>query len=303
MGEATLAELDAVGAAYDAAWSLYGDTLTSRESAWDDALDAWLSTGTGVTFSNAWSDALAVAKYAEHVLYLARAPIALTPRVVLAPTGERFALTEHSLSLPSTTHSGWVNPLVATRASRTLLTGGSAPVLRVTARDDGLAGNAVRVAVQNASSGRATECAIVITRGTGATAPHTETYDNLDLTAAGVTLPDVSDSPLLLSIEHVGLGRPANLSASVLTGGAGLILEAMTRRLDTLVALARTEDSPLTVTDQRTLLGASSLLTGLWSAIPVLVSPPALQSAEDLLVAAKARAVSATALIASIYPS
>lgn len=289
VGSAVLAELDAVGAAYDAAWATYGATLTTRESAYTTALSSWVA-----SFGALWADAADVAKYLEHRIYLARVGITLTPRVLSTPLGEE-AITEHEDALPGP----WANPEPAVTAARTLNASGAVPVLRIEALAEGIGGNATTVAVSAASSARDEECKIVLTRGT-ATGPYVETYDNVDLSAEGARAPDVSESLLVRSFTVVGVGRPVDLAAAHLTGGAGNVLDTMTARLERLVLAAQSGETALVETDRRTAEALNEKLNSIWSSLPVLDNP--LQDSEDALQASIDRAEAHTALLTAVYP-
>lgn len=289
VGSAVLAELDAVGAAYDSAWALYGATLTTREATYTAALVAWVA-----SFGALWEDATDVAKYLEHKVYLGRVGLTLTPRVLSTPLGEE-AITEHEDELPDP----WANPEPTVTASRTLNASGAVPVLRIEARAEGIGGNATTVAVSAASSGRAEECKITLTRGT-ATGPYVETYDDVDLSAAGSRGPDISESLLVRAFTVVGVGRPVDLAAAHLTGGAGNVLDTMTARLERLVVAAQSGETALTETDRRTAEALSEKLNSLWSSLPVLDNP--LQEFEDALQASIDRAEAQTDLLVGVYP-
>ncbi len=284
-----LAELDAVGAAYDAAWADDGAILTARESTYASALAAW-----GALFSPEWEDATAVLKYLEHKIYAARVGVVLDPRVLSTPLGT-LALTEHTDALPSP----WADPATPVTATKTLNASGGVPVLRIEARPPGIGGNAVKVTVSAPSSGRATECKITVTRGT-TSSPYVETFDGVDVATADGAAPDAGASLLIRSFTKVGFGRPVDAAISALTGGAGNVLDTMTARIERLVLAAQSGDTALTATDRRTAESLRQRLDSLWSSLPTLVNP--LEEFEQQLRASIARAEEQTALLVAVYP-
>lgn len=289
VGSAVLAELDALGAAYDARWAVDGATLTAREATYTSLLSTWTS-----QLASLWADASGVVAYAEHKTYLGRVGLVPEPRALKTALGE-MALTEHTDALPSP----WADPSPPVVAALTLNGSGAVPVLRVEARDEGIAGNSVRVTVADASSARATECKITVTRGS-ATPAYAEVYDNLDLSTADARAPDAGESLLVRSFTLVGIGRPVNLSATALAGGAGNVRDAVTARIERLVTAARSGETVLTETDRRTLEALLDQVTTAWTTLPELVNPLAQVEAE--LEASLARATAQTALLAALYP-
>lgn len=74
---ASLAELDAVGAAYEVAWARYGTTLTTRKAAYTSALATWTT-----ELAVLWTDATLVVKAMERIVYEGCNGLVLKPYVL-----------------------------------------------------------------------------------------------------------------------------------------------------------------------------------------------------------------------------
>jgi len=114
----------------------------------------------------------------------------------------------------------------AAAATCALTTAGPVTQLIVTMKYKGLIGNSIVVTVGSATDGDANHCDITVSI-TGASGTTTETYANVDNTAATFVPPDVSNSLLVASIARNGANQLRPTSATYTpTGGIDGVIAA-----------------------------------------------------------------------------
>jgi len=278
VGDGIRAKLDAVGTAYDAAYTALGDGST----AYTAAVAAWQE-----QVSEVWTQAVNACRWVERKQREGQVGRVLVPQAIVNAAGTPLLLTEYAPALPSLPE-----PTATTRAALVLVTGGGDEVLRVEARDDGAPGSRVYLVVGSASDGNAAHFKLTAYTGDGP-ARYAEVFDNLDASTGTPSLGSQDESLLINSLVHVGLGRPVNASATVLEGGAGGAYEALVKRASDLGFLVGVDAAleVITAVDLAVLNEAVAQLERAWSLAPARRNPVAQREAELRVAIAEAEAI------------
>lgn len=278
VGSGILAKLDAIGAAYDAAYASLGDGAAEYAT----AITAWQAQVSAV-----WTQAVKACRWVERKQRVGQAGLVLVPQTIVNAAGTALLLTEDAPSLPSLPE-----PATLTRASLVLVTGGGDEVVRVEARTHGAPGSRVLLAIEDPSDGVATHFKLTVSQGSGVTR-YAEVYDNLDASTATPLLGSQDESLLINTLTHVGLGRPANLAATPLEGGAGGAYDALIQRANDLTMLVGVDAAleVITAIDLAVLAEARAQLERAWSLAPARRNPVAQRESELLVAIAEAEAI------------
>lgn len=270
VGNAALARLGAVGAAYDDDYTEALARLGDWEADYTSAVSVWAA-----VVGPVWIRSVKVLRYLEGKQRTAQTGRVLVPQAITNAAGTPILLTEDAPSLPSLPE-----PTTLARASLTLLSG-STPILRVTALDNGAPGDLVSVAVSNATDGAAAHFKLTASKGSGAS-KYSEVYDNLDASSSTPLLGSQSGSLLIETLAHVGLGRPDNLATTPLSGGLGGAYDALLRRFVDVRELQgiAADFAALTTVDIATLDEARAQLEGAWGTAPASRDPIAQRASE-----------------------
>lgn len=278
IGDGIRAKLDAVGTAYDAAYTALGDGSTAYAA----AITVWQG-----QVSSVWTQAVKACRWIERKQREGQTGRVLVPQSIVNAAGTALLLTEYAPTLPSLPE-----PVTTTRASLVLVTGGGDEVLRVEARDSGAPGSRVYLTVGSASDGNAARFKLTVHTGEGP-ARYEEVYDNLDASTGSPSLGSQDESLLINSLVHVGLGRPVDASATPLEGGTGGAYEALVKRASDLAFLVGVDAAleVITAVDLAVLNEAVAQITRAWSLAPARRNPVAQREAELLVAIAEAEAV------------
>lgn len=296
VGDAILARLNAVGGTYDDFFGV-GSTLRAlmdaEEADQAAAYSAWAS-----STATAYARADRHARYCESLAVTAQTGRLLDPRIAVLSDGTRYVLAP-LLALPVSspfdddgdgTGNGVDQPVAATL---TLSSSAPLPVVKITARVGGKAGNQIEANVSAATDGVSTHFKLLLRLGT-AGAYYTEVFDNLDASSSPPSLGSQDASLLIAPLESVGRGRPVDSGGggyTHLAGGAARLLQTLQDRCSRAVLLTATEG--VSATEKRLVVAARTAAEETWAGKPVYTSRLASQEA-----ALNAALAEATAMLA-----
>lgn len=217
-------DLEVHGAAYDQERLRLGSQLSDAEGDYAARYAIW--SGEATNYGSGWVETDRLVRYLEQLQLDALTGVQLDPKVFTAPDGTKTILVPE---VP-TPFTGDGDPLATASLA---LEQSSTAVLRVTALERGTFGNAVKVQVASATSTRINQFNLVVSLGA-----YTELYEDFD--ATDVRFKPSVQSLLIESPTLVSFGRPDNISATALAGGAGDARETLERRVNAAMKFTTT---------------------------------------------------------------